>query len=175
MDCIQRGSLRRDRSRCGSRGRGRRWWGGGTASSWRGTSRRGSRSGFINFDTDVTNNRFLKSESFQQVYHLFIKCQNWTTLLEAESVWVPGERARVVQRREDNGLRPAGEFVRRPEEVWSCGEKSATVRRGDTLQLEGEFQARPEAVWRPGPPSQVELQTKVLTKAILLWVNACFA
>ena len=96
--------------------------------------------------------------------------------MEAESVWAPGERARVVQRREDNGLRPAGEFVRRPDtEVWSCGERSAAVRRGDTLQLEGEFQARPEAVWRPGPPSQVELQTKVLTKANLLWVNACFA
>ena len=95
--------------------------------------------------------------------------------MEADSVWALGERARVVQRRDDNGLRPAGEFVRRPEEVWSCGERSAAVRRGDTLQLEGEFQARPEAVWRPGPPSQVELQTKVLTKANLLWVNACFA
>ena len=85
--------------------------------------------------------------------------------MEAESVWAPGERARMVQRHEDNGLRPAGEFVRRPDEVWSCGEKSAAVRRGDTLQLEGEFQARPEAVWRPGPRSQVEPQTKVLTKA----------
>ena len=95
--------------------------------------------------------------------------------MEADSVWALGERARVVQRHEDNGLRPAGEFVRRPEEVLSCGEKCAAVRRGDTLQLEGEFQARPEAVWRPGPPSQVELQTKVLTKANLLWVNACFA